>query len=123
MSPRFNSATVIVSGNLVVDVKNISGEGKLPCFVTRVAVDVSKKVSEGNYEKVRTDFFDVKSFDESLAKFATGAPVTITGDLITNQDKDKDGNPRVVVQVLARTVEAYVFPAKASAPAGEPVPA
>lgn len=109
MSYSLNTCTI--SGNLTRDPESRTTNGGMT--ITRLSVAVAGREKVNGEWQDRPDFLDVEVFGDQAERaaewLAKGAHVEVAGRLRQDRWKDKDGNKRNAVKVIA----AYlVFPRK-----------
>lgn len=107
---------ITLTGNLVADPAQYGDEKKRTEF--RIAVDRKRKVND---QKV-TDFFRVKAWgalgDICFQYLAKGRKVLVVGELQGDIYTDREGQPRLALDVVAEEVE-FLTPKAAQDPVPE----
>lgn len=106
MASDINS--VVLIGNLVRDVEVTYTAGGTAVAKMSIASNKSKKQQDGSWG-TETSFFDITLFGktaESLKQYLVkGKKIAVSGSLHQDRWKDKDGNNRSRVSVIADTLE------------------
>ncbi len=117
---------VMLMGRLVRDPELRHTQSNTPVTSFRLAVDrrFARAAADGTRPQQTADFFDIVAWDknaEFASKwFAKGQLVAVCGRLQQREWKDKDGNARVSVEVVAE--ELHFAEKKGASTGGSPAP-